>query len=279
MLWGMTSGGWMSGLTAHAEDEYRAQIALLAEYGLHATSWRAAALMEMEPARRDEIAELLREHDVSVGLGVGVDLFSDDRHQIEERTRDAVRAVRTLAGLMRTKVCHTGINRRFHHYSRDLPVAEQIDILSETMAPLAAACAEEGCPLVVHKVAHFGSDLAELCKRVPGLGILLDTANCFLVGEPPLTAARACAPYTYATHFKDSYVSPSFSPMALRVRGAVPGSGDARLRETYRILMEDAPEPDGLVMQFEIDPVQSEDGEPRPRSEVLKEAVEFAQSL
>ncbi len=279
MLWGLHAGGWMSGLTADAEDRYRAQIELLARYDLHATSWRASSLMGMEPPRREQIAGWAEEHDVHVSLGVGFDYFSGDEEETRRGMERAVEAVRALKDIMRTPVCTTGIPRNYHHYSRDCPVPEQIDILSKTMGPLAEACAEQGCPLVVHKVTHYGRDLAELCERVPGLGILLDTANCFLIGEPPLMAARDCAPYTRATHFKDHYAFPNFKPLGLRVRGAVPGQGDCSLRETFDILMEHAPDPDNMVMELEIDPVHDENDEPRDQREVLEEAVAFVRSL
>ena len=279
MLWGLHTGGWMSGLTTDAEDSYRAQIELLARHDLHATSWRASRLMEMEPERREQIAGWAQEHDIHVGLGLGFDYFSEDEDEIEERTQRDIQAVHALKDMFRTPVCTTGIRRNYHHYSRDCPLPKQIEILSRTMAPLAEACAEEGCPLVVHKVAHYGRDLAELCERTPGLGILLDTANCFLIGEPPLMAARDCAPYTYASHFKDHYAFPKFNPLGLGVRGAVPGQGDCDLRQTFDILMEHAPEPDNMFMELEIDPVRDENDEPRDRQQVLEEAVAFIRSL
>jgi sugar phosphate isomerase/epimerase len=279
MLWGLHSGGWMSGLTAGAADKYRAQIELLAANDLHATGWGARELLELAPGRREEIAGWLEEHDLHVCLGIGFDFLSEDDDEIRRGTDRALEAVETLAPGMRTPVCSTGIRRDYHHYSRDYPVAKQLDRLSETMAPLAKACASAGCPLAVHTVTHFGSDLAELCSRVPGLGILLDTANCFLIGEPPLLAAEACAPYTLATHFKDHYVTPSFDPLGIRARGAVPGQGDASLRETYRLLLDKAPTPDKLVMELEIDPIWDDAGKMRDQRDVLQEALAFVRRL
>ena len=279
MIWGMCSGGWMAGLTDAAHDKYRARLELLAEHDLHCTSWPANELMALEPARREEIAGWLADYDVHVGLGVGVPFLSEDDDAVRRATDAAVQAVAALARPFRALVCTTGIDRRYHHYSHDLPLERQLDRLSRTMAPLARACADLGCPLVVHTVAHWGEDMAQLCQRVPGLAIQLDTANCFLIGEPPLVAARACAPYTLATHFKDHRVAPSFDPLGLRAEGAVPGQGDCSLREICRILLENAPNPDRLAMELEIDPVRDEHGELRDRREVLQEAVQFLRSL
>jgi sugar phosphate isomerase/epimerase len=161
-----------------------------------------------------------------------------------------------------------------HRYSRDVPLEEQLDRFSEALAPLAAAAHRLGCPLAIHKVGHYGADLAELCRRTPHLGIELDTGNAFLIGEPPVEAAKAAAPYTIGTHFKDHYVEPSFDPLGMRVRGAVPGEGDAELRAIYDVLMRSAPRPEELVMLMEIDPVEGLD-----QRTALERAVEFLRGL
>ena len=72
MHWGLTSGGWMQGLVpAHAKDDYRAQLEMLASYGLHATGWSGQRLLRMEQGRLEELAGWLEEFDVRVVLGVG----------------------------------------------------------------------------------------------------------------------------------------------------------------------------------------------------------------
>ena len=269
----------MSCLTAGAKDPHRAQLELLAEHGLHATGWGAKELMAMEPARREEIAGWLAKFDIHVSLGVNLDYFSRDPDVLKRDTDEATKAVEALAKPMRATFCTTGVPRRYHHYSRDLPVARQIDILSKAMAPLAKACAAAGAPLAIHTVCHFGEDFAEICRRTPGLGLLFDTANCFLIGEPPLLAAEACAPYIVGTHFKDSYVRPSFNPLGIVARGAVLGQGDANLREIYKIILKKTPNPGRLSMEMEIDPVEDDNGQRRDQREVLRECVAFVKSL
>jgi len=274
MIWGLTSGGWMSGLTNSAPDPYRARLELLAEHDLHAGDVNARALLEMEPGRREEIAGWLDEFDVHTVLGVGMDWFADDPEELKRGTERCIEAIETLAGMMRSTVCGTGIRRDYHHYSRDVTVEQQIDILSETMAPVAEAAWRAGCPLAIHKVTHFGTDLAELCRRVPHVRILLDTGNAFLAGECPVAAAEAAAPYTVAAHFKDHYAMPTLKPLGLRVRGAVPGSGDADLGTIYGILQKSAPEPDEMLMLMEIDRV---DG--LTQQQALEQALEFVRCL
>jgi len=264
----------MSGLVRQADDPYRAQLELLAEHDLHATSWGARALMKMEPARREELAGWLEDFDVRLVMGIGFDWLSGDPEVVKQGTDQCLAALETLAGPMRVAVCSTGISRNVHHYSRSPSVAEQIDRLSQTMAPVAEAAWQAGCPIGIHKVTHFGTDLAELCSRTPHLGVELDTGNAFLVGELPLAAAEATAPYIVATHFKDHYVEPGFGPLRLQIRGAVPGSGDAELRSIYDVIVRDTPNADDLVMLMEIDPVEG-----LTQQQALSQAVEFIHTL
>ncbi len=278
MIWGLHSGGWMSGLYHKAPDQYRAQIELLAEFGLKSTTWSAKDLMAMDPGKRHELARLAAEASVNINLGLGIDYFAAEGDYA--RSLDAtLQAIQTLASQFRSRTCITGINRNYHHYSRDLPVAKQIDVLSPRMAPLAKLCAEADCPLCVHTVTHFGGDMAELCRRTPKLALCFDTANCFLIGEVPLDAAHVVAPYTRSTHFKDHFVEPSFNPLGLRARGAIPGEGDCDLRQIYAILKEKAPDPQNLVMELEIDPVVDDKQQPLNQRDVLRKAVDFIKTL
>ena len=269
----------MSGLIAKAENKPLALVEQLAENGLHATGWGTKELLGLPDAQREALVAALAKHDVVTSLGVNLNYFAEDADAVKRETDAVIENIEKLAKPMRVKICSTGINRNYHHFSRDMPVAKQIDKLSQTMAPLAKYCKEKGMPLAIHTVCHYGADFAELCSRTPGLGLLFDTANCFLIGEPPLQTAEACAPYIVATHFKDSYVSPSFSPTGIVSKGAVLGQGDANLREIYKIILKKTPNPNGLVMEMEIDPVEDAAGQRRDQREVLAENIAFLRSL
>ncbi len=273
MIWGVVGGGWMSGLTYEADDRYRAQLELLASNDLEVTGWSARRLMRMEPGRREQLAGWLREFDARATLGVGFDYLSEDPDEVRRGTDFVLEALEELADDMRAPACTTGLGR-CHRFMREPSLKEQLDRFSEVLAPLAEAAYRAGCPLGIHNTGHYGCDLAELCERTPHLGVFFDTANPFLVGERPIRAAEAMAPYVVGTHFKDSHVAPGFSPLRLTIRGAVPGRGDAELEEVYRVLAENAPDPDGLAMVFEIDPVEG-----KTREEALAEALNFARSL
>ncbi len=255
MIWGVACGGWMSGLMAGAPDRFKAEMEFVAEHGLHALEWGAGALMRLEPGRREDIARMLEDLDIYTALGVGFDYLSEDADAVKRGTETVQQQMETLPKMMRTRVCVTDL-RRYHRFMRKPSLAEQLDGFSERMAPVADAAWRAGCPVGIHNTSHYGADLAELCRRTPHLGVFFDTGNPFLVGEPPVLAAQAVAPYVVGTHFKDHYVQPVFKPLSFGITGAVLGEGDAGLREIYDIVLKDTPEADKLLMIMEIDPVE-----------------------
>jgi len=93
-----------------------------------------------------------------------------------------------------------------------------------------------------------------LCERTPDLGIFLDTGNTYLIGEQPIPAFEAAAPYTVGTHFKDHYVCPKLDarPLHFEVAGSPLGDGDVPLRACYDLLLAQAPHPEALVMEIEM---------------------------
>jgi len=275
MIWGLTAGGWMSGLYSKAEDPQRAQLELLAEFDLHATDWNAAALMRAEPARREELAGWAEQFNVRVCLGLHIDAFAEDEDEIKRRTEEALEALEVLPPMFRTPVCTGGMGR-YSSFTRSPSVEEQIERLSRVLAPIAEAAYRAGCPLGLHNAGHYCSDVAELCRRTPHLGILFDTGNPFLVGERPPRAAVDAAPFTVATHFKDHHVAPNKQarPLCLDLRGAVLGEGDAGLREVYGVLRDNTPDFENLTMLMEIDPIRG-----LTQREALARALEFVRSL
>jgi len=130
-----------------------------------------------------------------------------------------------------------------------------MDRLADVLAPAAAYCKEIGIPFGIENHGdYYCSDLVGLCERTPHLGIFLDTGNTYLIGEAPLPAFRAAAPYVIGTHFKDHHVRPvpDGRPLHFEVGASVIGEGDVPLRECYRLLMEQAPDPQNLAMQIEL---------------------------
>ena len=76
------------------------------------------------------------------------------------------------------------------------------------------------------------------------------------IGEAPMPAFEAAAPYVVGSHFKDHHVRPCLDarPLHFEVGPSVIGEGNVPLRECYQLLREQAPHPDRLVMKIELIP-------------------------
>jgi len=274
MYWGAMTAGWLRQAMGPADDLFAADLQSLSSYGLDTVQWPATQLMDLPDSRRHELAAMLQEMDMHAVLGLRCDWLSDDRDGLEREIEACLQAIEGLPAMMRTPIFTTAVGR-YHRFMDDPTLSEQMDRLAEVLAPVARAAHEAGAPLAIENHGdYYCSDLAELCQQTPHLGIFLDTGNTFLIGERPLPAVRDAAPYTLGTHFKDHYARPRYGPLGFEIRGAVPGQGDVGLREAYRILIENAPDPDSLAMILEIDPVEG-----MGAAEVLGQAVEFVRSL
>jgi sugar phosphate isomerase/epimerase len=144
-----------------------------------------------------------------------------------------------------------------HRFVRQPALAHQLERLAEGVAPVTHVCRALQVPLGIENHGdYYCSDLVALCQAVPGLGIFLDTGNTYLIGEAPLPAFRAAAPYVVGTHWKDHHVRPCLDarPLHFEVAPAVLGEGDVPLRECYDLLLAHAPDPDALVMEIELIP-------------------------
>lgn len=276
MIWGLMMGGWMRSALPRERDRYRAELEFLSSYDLHACQWGTSALLGMEPARREELAGWLEDFDVRAVLSFHFNYFAEDAAEVQRGIDEAIEAIETLAVLMRTPIITTAAGT-CHRFVREPSLAEQMDRLEAALAPIAAAAHRAGCPLGIENHGdYYCSDLAELCGRTPHLGIFLDTGNTYLIGERPLPAVEAAAPYTIGTHFKDHYVRPNKAarPLCFEMSGAVLGSGDVGMRAAYDTLVKEAPDPDKLVMVLEIDPVEG-----MGQAEVLRKSLDFVRTL
>ncbi len=225
--------------------------------------------------RRDQIVELVERHDLKCTVGPHVKWCEVDADTVKRVCDEFIEDLRTYRDLLRVPICTTtpgGV----HRFLREPSLDEQMDMLARRLAPVAAVCKEMGCPLGIENHGdYYGSDLATLCQRVDGLGIFLDTGNTFLIGEKSVEGCRDAAPYTIGTHFKDHYVAPhKQSPLSFAIGGAPLGAGDVGLREIFHDLMRLAPEPDKLVMQWEMVPPKGMDG-----NECLAQSWAFVREL
>ena len=161
-------------------------------------------------------------------------------------------------------------------FSREMSVPEKIEHYSKLIAPMAKACHESGYGFAVENhVDYYVSDLVEMCRRTPHMGLFLDTGNSVNIGEKPIEAARDAAPYTLGLHFKDFIIKPNPGELKLECHGVALGSGDVGLREIYNIIMAGAPDPKNVLWEWEL---------VCPRGEgaamaALEQSIEFVNTL
>jgi sugar phosphate isomerase/epimerase len=142
---------------------------------------------------------------------------------------------------------------------------------------LVEGCAALGLPLSIENHGdYYVSDIVALIERVPGLKIFLDTGNTYLIGEAPLPAFHAAAPYVVGGHFKDHHVRPcpDARPLHFEVAPSIIGDGDVPLRECYQILKAKTPNYDQIVMEIELIPPSDVDP-----IETLERSLAFVRSL
>lgn len=227
-------------------------------------------LADMEdPQRRDEILAIREAFDLELHPHFGADWWNEEIDAIQAKGETFIAQLAKHKDDLHARVigCTPGKTWRFHP---ERPIAWQLERLAQTLTPIAAGLAELGCPLAIENHGdYYCSDLVELCEAVPGLGIQLDTGNCFLIGEKPLAAAKEAAPYVLSTHLKDHVVFPAHKGpkervpegvnLALMIEGACLGEGDVQMAEILRVLLTAAERPEDLVLLWEMVPPKDMD--------------------
>jgi sugar phosphate isomerase/epimerase len=271
VIWGF-AGVWPAEFGIYDGDRTMNKLRFVVEHGFSATQ---VGLREMqEPERREQIASFVEAHDLHLVPHFRVDYFSDDRDEVRRQSDAFLRDLEEYAPLLRAPIVTTAVGP-YHRFMDEPSLEAQMDWLHDVLGPVAVACHEMGVPLGIENHGdYYCSDLAELCERTPHLGIFLDTGNTYLIGEQSVPACRAAAPYTVGTHFKDHYVHPDPRELKFVIEGAALGEGHVGLARVYRGLLEHAPDPNGLVMLWEM--VSPRDMDP---FECLERSWRFVRSL
>lgn len=271
IVWGF-AGPWYGEYRCYDGDITLKQLRFAVDQGFRSL---AVDLKEMEePARRDQLAGLVAEHNLELTASLWLDWIGGEPDEIRRRADAFLEELQRYGAALRVPIVTTGVGR-YHRFLRRPSLTQQMDRLAEVLTPVARACHELGRPLGIENHGdYYCRDLVELCRRVPYLGIFLDTGNTYLIGEPSVPACRLAAPYVIGTHFKDHYVRPDPQNLAFVLDGAPLGQGDVGLAEVYRDLLDLAPPDRRLIMQWEMvapkgmDPLQC-----------LEESWRFVRSL
>ncbi len=261
MIWGY-AGVWPGEFKVWDGDRTMNTLRFLVEHGFRSTG---APLGELDdPARRDEIGQFVAEHDLALTPHLGVRgvpgrFFDPDVDAVRRAIDASVEAIRRHRDVVRAPIVTFGVGP-YHRFMDSPSLDEQLDRLADVLPPAAAACHEMGCPLGIENHGdYYCDDLVELCRRVPHLGIFLDTGNTYLIGERSLPACRAAAPYTIGTHFKDHVVHPNPKTLSFEIEGAALGAGHVGLADIWDMLRRHAPAAEKLVMQWELVPPKDMD--------------------
>lgn len=271
MLWGY-AGVFPGEFEIWKGDQLTNTLDFMVKHGFKSTHFSLSHMKD--PARRDQVARFVAEHDMQLTVGYHPGIFKNDDDTIKRYNDQFLADLQTYGDTLRVPIVTTGAGG-VHRFMAKPSLPEMIDRMAKMYAPVAKACHEMGRPLGIENHGDFYcSDLVELCARTPHMHIFLDTGNTYLIGEKSVPACREAAPYTIGTHFKDHCVHPDPGTLMFVIEGAPLGEGHVGLREIYDILLKHAPNPDKLVMHWEMVP-------PKDMSayECLERSWKFIRSL
>lgn len=267
---------WMPELLKLDADPLMAKLKWLAQSGLESTGIDLDTFDQMDESKRDHVGQFLADHDLSLTVYAHNDYVGARADEVQRAIEQTLKLLERYRATLRTRLVATGV-ARYHRFMREPSLDDQLERLVPFLTTLAGGCHALGLSFGIENHGdYYCSDLVTLCQQVPHLGIFLDTGNTYLIGEAPLPAFRAAAPYVVGGHFKDQRVQPQphASPLHFEVGPAILGEGDVPLRECYQLLRDYAPNPDNLVMEIELIPVQGV-----PFGEAFDRSIAFLRSL
>lgn len=249
IVWGF-AGPWYGEYNCYDGDILFKRLQFIVDHGFRSMDIKLAEMRD--PARRERIAGFVAEHDLELTAGLWLDWIQGNPDDIRRQAAAFFEDLDTYGDLLRVPIVTTGVGR-YHRFMREPSLQAQMDRLAEVLAPIAQTCHELGRPFGIENHGdYYCSDLVELCRQVPHLGIFLDTGNTYLIGEQSVPACRLAAPYVIGTHFKDHFVHPEPKDLAFVIDGAPLGAGDVGLAEAYRALLDLAPAGRRLIMHWEL---------------------------
>ena len=138
---------------------------------------------------------------------------------------------------------------RFGHFSREIPMSQQITNLSRNLGDIVKYAEAAGIVLAFEN--HMDYRISEIVQFVeavdsPWLRINYDFANCYSVVEDQVDAAHLAAPYTVMTHLKDMRVQSITTTGEPQFFHAPVGYGNVEILEIMEILQQGAPNPEAI---------------------------------
>lgn len=186
----------------------------LAEFELPTRGWD-------DPGTRfvERVNDLQQRQGIGVSLNFGDDYVKHGAGQPIERFAEFVTRLCLPLGV---KVVGTVSPSHGGRWLKEPPLAVQLERLAAALGRLAPVAEEHGIKLAVENHADYrGHELASVLERVgsPAVGAKLDTGNALAAVEDATDAAKALAPFTFATHVKDVRVESEPGNRGLELRG------------------------------------------------------------
>jgi sugar phosphate isomerase/epimerase len=149
-----------------------------------------------------------------------------------------------------------------NHFTRNPPIAQQIEIMIANFRRVVPVVADHG--LVIAFENHMDYRASEIAQVIDGVGSPVlranfDTANPVGVIEDPVDAARAIARYTVKMHLKDFRVQAATQIGEPRIFWAPLGRGHIDFERILSIVQAQAPDPANLPLCLEVAPPPDDD--------------------
>jgi len=228
----------------------KGQLMFLDKYGLNAMGMPFSVLENLETEEFEEISAYMKEHNLTFHPMLHVNFYEMSVADMEKFADDFMAKLEKYKDLYQCKITTSGLTG--DRFDRKMPMDEKLDYFADRLQYVAKKCKEVDYPLSLENHGdYYVSEYVELCKKVDGLYIFLDTGNTYLIGEKPHDAFVAAAPYVMGTHMKDHYVRPNPGRLSFDIVGAPFGKGDVDLRDAYNTLKANCPNFHRIVMETE----------------------------
>jgi sugar phosphate isomerase/epimerase len=151
----------------------------------------------------ERVHDLQQRYSIDVSVNWGDQFIANGGDQPTDRFAAFVEQLCVPLGVRvvgTTSPAHAG------RWLKEPSLGEQQARLAAALKRLAPVAEASGVKLAVENHADYrGHELAAVLERVdnPAVGAKLDTGNAFAAVEDPTDAARALAPFVFATHVKD----------------------------------------------------------------------------
>ncbi len=248
IIWGF-AGPPYSGFNFWMGDQLINKLNFCVKYGFKSTS---IGLNEIDdPQRRDEILPIIQDNNMKMTTHFSLNFMAEDKEAEKAKIGPFLEKLEEYGPMLNILGVQSGTGH-CTRYTRTPSMEDQWDWAEDVYTPLSQGCHDLGYSWCIENhVDYFVADLVKLARRIPHMGINIDTGNCLNIGEDAVAAAELAAPYIVATHLKDFIPVPNPGNLSLDMQGCVLGEGFAGIDTIFRILMEKNPHPERIAMQWE----------------------------